>query len=49
MKMSRDFDNPTYDDETCDSFNLALIPDSTSLFETTHAWTDVGSPSVSDF
>jgi hypothetical protein len=48
MKMSRDFANPTYNTETCDSFTLALTPDWASLFEATPAWTDVGSPSVSN-
>ena len=47
MKMSRDFTNPTYNTETCDIFNLALTSDATSLFESTHAWTDASYSSVS--
>jgi hypothetical protein len=49
MKMSTDFASPTYNTETCDSFTLALDLETTFLFEGTHTWTDVGSPSASLF
>jgi hypothetical protein len=49
MKMSTDFASPTYNTDTCDSFTLALATDTPSLFEGTHTWTNVGSPSASLF
>ena len=49
MKMSTDFATPSYNTGTCYSFFLALAPDSPSLFEATHTWADVGSPSTSLF
>ena len=51
MKMSTNFAIPTYtyNTETCDSFTLALATDTPSLFEGTHTWTNVGSPSASLF
>ena len=49
MKMSTNFASPAYSTETCDSFTLGLASDSPSLFEGTHTWTDVGSPSITLF
>ncbi len=44
MKMSTNFASPTYNTETCNSFNLALVPDTVSLFEVTNSWADVPTP-----
>ena len=49
MKMSTDFSSPNYNTETCDAFTLALTSDTTSLFEVTHTWIDVGSPTYTRF